>query len=72
MDGAALDLILRKRTEESSGGRQVSRGRFARAAQPLALHAVQHLFKIDRIPYSMLDVGRSMFDVHFLLNPSDE
>jgi len=24
-------------------------------------------FKIDRIHYSMFDVGRSMFDVHYLL-----
>jgi hypothetical protein len=25
-------------------------------------------FKIDRIPYSMFDVGRSMFDVHQFLS----
>jgi hypothetical protein len=27
-------------------------------------------YKIDRIHYSMFDVGRSMFDVHFLVNSS--
>ena len=29
--------------------------------------AALSLFKIDRIHYSVFDVGRSMFDVHYFL-----
>ena len=37
------------------------------------VHFAQSFFyKIDRIHYSMLDVQCSMFDVHFLVNPSYE
>jgi hypothetical protein len=34
------------------------------------IRLVQSFFKIDRIPDTMLDVQRSMFDVHLLVNLS--
>jgi len=48
---AACDELSRV---ESSKDGQVSKGG----------NALLSLFKIDRIHYSMFDVGRSMFDVH--------
>jgi len=46
---------------------RMSKGGFARAAQALALRVAQSFFKIDRIHYSMFDVGRSMFNVQEFL-----
>jgi hypothetical protein len=48
------------------------KGGIARAAQALAPRVAQSFFNLDRIHYSMFGVQCSMFDVHFLVNPSYE
>jgi len=64
IEGASLCLFKNKRAADSCSESQVSKNKFARMAQALAPRVARYFFKLGSIPYSMLDVQCSMFDVH--------
>jgi hypothetical protein len=68
IDDATLYLILKQ------ANRIISKGSFAPGLRSLfgGVGLLNLFYKIDPIHYSMLDVQCSMFDVHFLVNPSYE